>query len=417
MIDDELAEHWDATHLAVYADQLVEAGDPRGELVALDLADSNDEIRARKRELLVAWIGEQLLGRIEANGSIEHGFVELSTERPGLLGDVLASPAGPYVRSLTLRARTPELSAMLELLSRDVRPWLQRLALRQDQQLRGRSIVRSWDTQLPRLRVLEVEGDRVFEQLVAPSVTHLKLTSGGAIASLADGRLAWRDLRVLDIAFGPGGGRPRTALAADAVPALVELDLSRNEPGAFTPHNLGLDIDPFLWLAQCAVPGQLQRLRVPSVRTEAQAQLLGEAIARMPLLQRVEQVRRYAARDARFPVPPQVERVVGWPRPWLPPDEANGYAYNALEQRLDLFPAAHWLDEHAARVPPHVVDAWGHVFATLTAMAPGDAHELPLPLLDSALSALGETPGLFGWLRLRRQLRIAKPVRVAIRRV
>lgn len=418
MIDDELAEHWDAAHLAVYADHLTEAGDPRGELVALDLADSSDAIRARKNELLVAWIGEQLLGKILSRGSIEHGFVELSTDSPRLLDEVLASPAGPYLRSLALRAPVSPLVAMLEVLSRDVRPWLLRLTIAQEGDLAGRAVTRDWATQLPRLRTLEVAGFRVFARLHAPSVRTLIVSGVEAIGSLSENDVTWPNLTKLDYAFGPhDSGHGRAVIAVGAMPAVVELDVSRNEPGAFGPHNYGFDRNPFAWLGRWPTPGQLERLRVPSVRTDDQGQLLVNAMARMPFLQRVEQVRRYASHDARFPVPPSVERVIGWPRPWPPPDEVNAHAYVIEELRVDLFPAAWWVDANAARFAPHVVDAWGHVFRLLLALQPMQTEHVPTPLLDTALGGLGEAPGLQPWTRLRSHLRRARPMRVAVRRV
>jgi uncharacterized protein (TIGR02996 family) len=54
-------EPWDRAALAVYADHLTAAGDPRGELIALELEvedyGTTVEIDARRRVLLVEWIG------------------------------------------------------------------------------------------------------------------------------------------------------------------------------------------------------------------------------------------------------------------------------------------------------------------------------------------------------------------------
>ena len=425
----------------MYGDHLQALGDPRGELVALDLLGQGAEVIARKNELLVAWIGDGLLARILAAGAIECGFVELYVDdTPPLLADVLASPAGPFLRSLTIRGSASAVRRMVAALVGARRPWLHRLAIVQtvgagsSPTLPG-ALANQLATALPRLDTLDVTGERVLARLAVPQLRALAMTGHDAIASLAeDGPVLLPSLASFDLAFGaPGTVRTATfdildrLLPAARMPALARLDLSRNEPGAFAPHNLGLAVDPFAWLRDRKIREQLVELRVPSVRTDAQADALGDALATMPALRRIEQVRRYALRDARFPVPPGVERVVAWPRPWLPPDALGEAAFAIVMNPGEPpnlchgLPLATWLDQQGGRLSEHVLAAWGHVFGFLDRLAAGEERPFPAVVLDTALGPLGDATGLAGWQRLRSQLRrpgVALPARsVAIRRL
>ena len=438
-IEDELAASWDAAHLAVYGDHLQALGDPRGELVALDLLGGGVDVIARKTELLVAWIGEALLGRILATGAIECGFVELYLdEHARLLADVLASPAGPFVRSLTIRGGAATIASCAAALADAPRPWLARLAIVQLDLARSpptisRALAERLAKVLPRLAELAVTGHRVFGRLELPQLQRLAVTGHDAISSLGgDGGALLPGVTAVDLAFGAPEAQAGAAVLDQLLPparfpALVRLDLSRNEPGAFGPHNLGLALDPFAWLRDREISTQLREVLVPSVRTEAQSDALGAALATMPALRRVEQVRRYALRDARFPVPLGVERVVAWPRPWLPPDtlgEAGfSIALHATEppNLCQGLPLARWLDAHGARLSEHVLAALGHLFGFLDRVPPGEGQRFPAIVLDTALGPLTGGVGLSGWMRLRGQLRrpgVPLPsLSVAIRRL
>ncbi len=409
----------------MYGDYLQAQGDPRGELIALDLLGGGPEVIARKNELLVTWIGDALLARILASGAIECGFVELYVDDdPELLDDVLASPAGPFLRTLTIRRRPAVLNRMASALcARGPRPWLAMLAIEQEGLASSpptvpRAISDRLAAALPRLHTLAVTGARVFAALDLPQLKRLRVTGVDAIASLAgQGAAQLPQLEGIDLAFAvPSGSATMRLPAFDHLlvparfPALVRLDLSRNEPGTVAPHNLGQDADVFGWLGELEVRAQLIEVKLPSVRTEAQAETLVRALEAMPALRRIEQVRGYALRDARFPVPPNVERVIAWPRPWLPPDVLGQQTFALVARPGEepnvghAYPLAHWLDEHAARLSEHALAAWGHVFTFLDQLG---ATEQPFPavVMDTALASLGDGPGLAGWLRLRVQLR------------
>jgi len=90
-IEAELAEEFDLEQLAVYADVLQTEGDPRGELIALDLANSD----ADREALLVRWLGPVLAATVDT----ELGFI---TDNEEQLAAWIAHPAAHYVRGASI---------------------------------------------------------------------------------------------------------------------------------------------------------------------------------------------------------------------------------------------------------------------------------------------------------------------------
>jgi hypothetical protein len=80
-VEAALAASWDREHRAVYGDALAASGDPRGELIAIDLHvethGPSEELTARKQALIEAWLGAELAARM-ANGTIKPGFIEVT---------------------------------------------------------------------------------------------------------------------------------------------------------------------------------------------------------------------------------------------------------------------------------------------------------------------------------------------------
>ncbi|TQF16787.1 hypothetical protein FJV41_06425 [Myxococcus llanfairpwllgwyngyllgogerychwyrndrobwllllantysiliogogogochensis] len=114
---------WRLETLAVHADLLQQRGDPRGELMALDLNPTPEDRgwRHRRQALLAEWLGEPLA--VRAGNLVQHGFIHaLRDDRfhpPGLLD----SPLGTFVRRYTVRG---DEQALARLASRP-RPWLVQL--------------------------------------------------------------------------------------------------------------------------------------------------------------------------------------------------------------------------------------------------------------------------------------------------
>src|SRR5262249_44781328 len=108
------------------------------------------------------------------------------------------------------------------------------------------------------------------------------------------------------------------------LPALVHLDLSRNEPGNEPPHALGGRVDPFRFLASAdaGVLGKLATLRVPSIRSDAQHDHLQAALDRAPALDTLAIARSYG-----FPLGlhhPRATIAVPPAWPWPPLDAVHG---------------------------------------------------------------------------------------------
>lgn len=123
-----LQRAWRFDELAVYGDLLQAAGDPRGELVALDLHPNagDAEWRARRREALNAWLGETLA--TSAGAVVQHGFVHelrYGCHPPTLLESAL----GAYVRGYAVWGDSDRIAEALAVLAARPRPWLVRLTI------------------------------------------------------------------------------------------------------------------------------------------------------------------------------------------------------------------------------------------------------------------------------------------------
>jgi hypothetical protein len=125
-----LAANWDRDLLAVYGDYLQSIGDPRGELIAIDLAGKVNELAARRHELFAQWLGEDLATIVLHVGAVDHGFVRLGHRAPQMatfaVREILAHPAGTYLRALSLvdRGASPRVYETLDLLGDAPRPWI-----------------------------------------------------------------------------------------------------------------------------------------------------------------------------------------------------------------------------------------------------------------------------------------------------
>ncbi|MCP3057404.1 hypothetical protein LXT21_01285 [Myxococcus sp. K38C18041901] len=122
-LDHSLVTAWSLETLAVQADLLQQRGDPRGELMALDLNPKPEDRgwRHRRQEVLTTWLGAPLAAR--AGHLVQHGFIHALREDrfhpPGLLD----GPLGTFVRQYTVRG---DEQAWVRLASRP-RPWLVQL--------------------------------------------------------------------------------------------------------------------------------------------------------------------------------------------------------------------------------------------------------------------------------------------------
>ncbi|MDQ3368050.1 MAG: hypothetical protein M3680_21705, partial [Myxococcota bacterium] len=145
-LEADLHDRCDPETLAVYADLLQAEGDPRGELIALDLhASGGARTQQRRGALLQAWLGDEVAVAWDAStqswyagelgtavATFDRGFADLVvTEAPAatlVLASLLASPVGEVVRRISLRGSTGLLGDALVLIAARQRPWLEHLA-------------------------------------------------------------------------------------------------------------------------------------------------------------------------------------------------------------------------------------------------------------------------------------------------
>jgi hypothetical protein len=135
-----LSTTWDLKNLAAYGDYLQAQGDRRGDLIALELqkggAKEDDVERWQRWSAVVdEWLGEELASSLTERAQIEYGFIEdldLSNLYDGslaLLGRVLASPAGPYLRGVSIDGDAPFIRAAVAGLTSRRHMWLRQLAI------------------------------------------------------------------------------------------------------------------------------------------------------------------------------------------------------------------------------------------------------------------------------------------------
>jgi len=179
----ELAIAWDRDHLAVYGDHLQAIGDPRGELIAIDLAGRPAESAARREELELRWLNE--LPRGARTGLVtECGFItSVVLSDAAAVAALVASPYAHQLRGITLHGATQALIAALRPL-----PLLDQLAILDDGDLPSKPLVpdpSAFIAATPRLDKLDVDGRRIFGELHHPTVHTLRISGIDAIASIA----------------------------------------------------------------------------------------------------------------------------------------------------------------------------------------------------------------------------------------
>jgi len=138
-LEDALRAGFSRQNLAIYADLLQEAGDLRGELIALDLriADHGplDPLIARRNELLEELLGTKLtaehflrdhkqpfqfgFGEVRIDGV---GGADLEAER-----GLMESPLGEWLRRVSIRGSEKNVRSGVATLVRRTHPWLQSL--------------------------------------------------------------------------------------------------------------------------------------------------------------------------------------------------------------------------------------------------------------------------------------------------
>jgi hypothetical protein len=335
-LEEQLLVRWSHETLVAYGEALRDAGDPRGELIAIDLGTGDPDA---KPELEAAWLGEEAADAVTTQFGFVVDCLDLEAALPALDRIV------PYARAFDLHGEPSEVLEALAILARAPRPWLGTLQLRQlDARvlpLVDDALARRLIDATPHLRKLVVHGHRVLSQFPHPALERLVADGHDAIATLLGHgvlpRVDTLDLALhpdTDIEREPPPDELRALLPASALPQLRTLDLSRNEPRELplAPNSLGGKTPIYDVLGRLGVLPQLAQLRVPSIRTHDQREHLQAALDRMPNLRMLEIARMYVKarvalrhRTARITVPP--------PCPWPAADGVGDH--DALLFELD----------------------------------------------------------------------------------
>ena len=462
---------FDRETLAVYADELMSIGDPRGELIALDLqleaqADRTSRTRryrfapaelvARRATLLETWL-RALVPPDPTRGwigdHVRFGFLDdlelASEEQRAQLPTILGSPLGALIRGVTIRGLATEIAEALEQLAAVTHPWLARLSLHKyapgrlvTDALAERVIVAT-----PRLVRLELAGHRVVRELAHPALRELRIDGRESLGCVSTG--AFTHVTGLDLAFASPPFRsygwtpdpdadplddddldgeladPAVAalLSSQHLPALRRLDLSRNEP-TFDDHDEDDEdgfhdepdparIDPFELCGTIPVRRQLTHLRLPALRTEQQFVRLSDAVAAMPALVEVEVVRGHYYRAPALPhASARFVRPPAWPWPspaTLRPGEALRIAVpgSRAGDLVGLADAVAGMERGFEDLPADARYAWTRLWLFVTALALDREGQFPADVLVEALEACA-LPG--GWRDLRDELRARRPL-------
>jgi uncharacterized protein (TIGR02996 family) len=370
----------DAT-LGVYADFLQAQGDPRGELIALDLrapAMSIQSVEVRRGQLLRAWLGDdadvafdvdqQLWYAGDLDGTyatFDCGFIDLMID--GADRGLLASRAATYVRRISTYGTTEQLAALVPQIAAFPRPWLTHISLGRESGstlLIGHGAGEQLVAATPNLEVLDLAGKNLFDRFAHPNVRELGLIGSEAI-DLASGP-PFRALTSIDYRFDDDRPVPRGLFAPARVPALRRLDFSREEPG-------GDRLFPIL--GTLAVAPQLAKLVLPAIRSYRDHALVQAAIDRMPVLRELAFARAYESHGRFDELRHASARIVmPLPFPWEP---RESYAERTLVVdgvTVDLPELIETLEAHYAELSEPMQGHW-HQFWRTSAMAAADLLE------------------------------------------
>lgn len=434
-VEAALFAEWTHANLEAYGAALRAAGDPRGELIAIDLAIAQTTSRAartaleeEKDALHVAWIGELGEGM-----ETKFGFVEAlgseATSEPGIFDAI-----GGYMREIAIVGDPSEVRTLLAGLVTTPRPWLQMLRIRTfgdegrevtvDNELAARVIAAT-----PNLAKLVLDGRAVCDELSHPGVTHVVLCGYDA-AGVLRGRGAMPHVRTLDFALHPDRYLRREPppealrdglLHRAAFPALELLDVSRNEPGAqavqpncFAGKTAFLDV-----LERMPILPHVRELRVPSLRTQEHTERLQAIVDRMPVLRRLEIARAYPG-AARPPRAANAEVVIGFAPNWpalgqLREDDALMFHVGDEWVRAPLEEAYTACEQHYLTMAPAERAAWDALWARVKLLG---EDEKRIGVLDlDQVAALASTVDDFGFSELEDKLATHRETTIEIRRI
>lgn len=285
-----LAEEFSHDNLQVYGDALQATGDPRGHLIAIDLHIARHgpsrELAYRRRQRLREWL--QLSHAIDPTKgpwrTVKFAFGFVEDTRALLAIDVLKSPAGRYVRGISLSHGMPHVAAVLHELGSAPRPWLDRLSIISRNKAAPPTAVwgthaslleQSWVPSViaatPRLRVLELAGARMVRAFPHPQVSRIRLDGVDVLQTILEPGPAMPAVRELELTFAQAIDAPvlmerpwPSLVPAASFPAVTRLDLSENWKRGTTDTQAS-DFDV---LTELGIRDQLEELRLWGINHE-----------------------------------------------------------------------------------------------------------------------------------------------------
>jgi len=455
--------------LAIYADHLLAEGDPRGELIALDLQidsrGTTTELVARRASLLASFLGH--LRPLDnphlpwVGDTFSHGFVDdlaIDASDPNAcdrLPAILASAVGPYLRGITVRGDSAFLDRALGIVARREHAWLERLALVEQAGAHAPAVrdatVERVIAATPRLRRLVVEGHRVLDEFPHPVLRALHVTGETALGSLVTPGAPCPAVDELDLAFErpaplhepyppledgelldddaplEAPANDRWELRAERLPALRRLDLSRNEPAPRSPSTpVGGGATVFDLVGRLPMRARLTHLKLPSLRRDEDVEALQRAVLDMPELVEVELARSLLHREPELRHPRARFVLTASKRPWPPRDQLRpGQALRVsipgarTPDVVSLETAVTAMEWRWSSLPVEARSAWATLWEFLDPL--DDTREAPFPMdiLLHAIEACGMALDEGGWRELRedmRDRRTSATMHVSIRR-
>jgi hypothetical protein len=324
-----LLSEWTPANVEAYGAALRADGDPRGELIAIDLViererkrSIRDALEEEKQQLQTTWLGE-----IGEHVETKFGFIEAIRADQELILDAIDDIA-PFVRTLDIWGDRDGIEAVIERFTAAPRPWLHTLqatAFSDGQHpILREEIGAKLIAATPRLHTVNVRGHVVIDDFPHPSVTHVIVDGWDALLALA-GTCAIPNATSLDYAIHHATVIDRELppefvrigiISPAGFPKLTRLDLSRNEPrkDPIRPNCLGGATKLYEVLPKFAILPQIEELRLPSIRTAAMAAQLQAARERMPNLLTMKVARTYGQRPTgylRVALPPPVPWLAG----------------------------------------------------------------------------------------------------------
>lgn len=295
-LEASLQATWSADTLAVYADALIARGDPRGELVALDLQlarGATPELEAAKAQRLRDWLGMTRYAphRVEFGLLDDLGIQRGAEDVIAQVGAYLTGPLAGLARSISIETDIEMVTAVLQRLATGRHPWLRRLRIRADgpDAPVARDVTDAMFEAAPHLDTLVLDGPTVMDvdhpQLRNLDVRRSDSAAGDAPTAIERLALGLDDIdRDRDVFITLDDVTSR--YTRQRFPRLRELDLSRND-------HLASPRDAFHLLAALA-DLDLQRVRLPSIRHESQLEIYRRLSARSrPELTVARSYRRY----------------------------------------------------------------------------------------------------------------------------